>query len=274
MTISLGNAITRLGQEPKVVKKVIGLGLILFLVPFIQGIIMGMLGFPTTTENLSEEAVAAAMTMPMFVAFLMTLPVWAYVTGFLFQSMHKTFNSDRFQMVEFSQKNLLVEGIKNFFSMVGYFILVEIIMLVAILLLSIAIAIVVLVLNLILSAIFGPAVASILTVVLALAVGIVFGLYITQFINAAFTCYLKTLKFSDLIAFNKHFNIIKKNKHASWSLIGKGILFSLLYMLVIVVLCATLIGVVLLPFVVVMAYFVAFNLLDQYAKEIQIEKYL
>lgn len=270
MTISLGNAITRVKEEPKWLKKILILGALFIGVQIAYGILAGMFGL--TPEAM--ETNPATMFLFTITSFLVLLPITAYYTGFIFQSMHKTFNSDKFQMVELSQKNLLIDGLKNVFSVIGYSILLEIILFVFLIAYILVIALFGVLISLILSALISAEAVSIFIVILGTLAGLVFGLYFAQFINAAFACYLKTLKFADLIAFNKHFQIIKENKHTSWTLIGKNILYSLLFLTVILVLCITLIGVILIPFVTIYAYFVAFNLLDQYSKEIKIERYL
>ena len=92
--------------------------------------------------------------------------------------------------------------------------------------------------------------------------------------NVAFACFFKTLKFKDFIAFKKQFRIIKENKHASWTLVGKCILFTLSILLTLLVLLATVIGIILVPFVLFLGEFISYNLCAQYAKEIEIDKYL
>lgn len=271
MTISLGDAIACIKKEPKWFKKILVIGLAVIGVGLLQSLVYGFFGITPTTE---ESVASSTKTAAAFMSFLISLPLSAYIVGWFFQSMHKNFNSDRFQIVELSQKNLLIDGIKYIFSLIGYYIIIEIILLVVTLIVILTVALIGFLMSSILSSIMGQEACTVFIVLFAVVIGLVLGLYYTQFINAAFACYIKTLNFGDFIAFNKHFNIIKDNKHAAWSLIGKNILFSLLLALIVFALCISLIGVMLLPFVVVYAYFVAFNLLNQYAKEIKIEKYL
>lgn len=270
MSISLGNAIARVKEEPKWLKKILILGALLISVPFAFGILIGMFGL--TPEAMETNPTTIFLFTITY--FLVLLPITAYFKGFIFQSMHKTFNSDKFQMVELSQNNLLIDGLKNLFSIIGYTILLGIISFVFLFVYILVITLFGVVISLILSALISAKAVSIFSIILGTLANLLFGLYLAQFINAAFACYLKTLKFADLIAFKKHFQIIKENKHTSWTLIGKNILYSLLFLTVILVLCITLIGIILVPFVSIYAYFVAFNLLDQYSKEIEIEKYL
>ena len=95
-----------------------------------------------------------------------------------------------------------------------------------------------------------------------------------QFVNAAMACYIKNEKFKDLMAFKKQFRIIKENKHAAWTLIGKGILFALLAGLVVLVLGITIVGVLALPFVCFIIAIASMNLYAQYGKQIDIGRYL
>lgn len=258
MTISLGNAINCIKEDAHWPKKIFFGGLIFLLSSVASGFVSGL---SANTEP----------TIGMFFGFVILAIAGMFLTGFIFQSMHKVMNSDKFQMVEWNENNLLLTGFKNCCALIGYSILATIIFMGITILVSLVIGLVLGLGSLFLKQVLGD--TLVINIVSSL-IGIVIGLYFSQFICVAFACYIKTLKFRDLIAYKKHYQIIKENIHTTWTLIGKNILYSLLFALIVVLLAVTVIGALLIPFVIFASYFVAFNLLVQYAKEVKIENYL
>ena len=76
------------------------------------------------------------------------------------------------------------------------------------------------------------------------------------------------------MAIKKQFMIIADNQHATWTLVGKIILYTLLLVLVSIIACITLIGIFLLPFICFAFFMALVDLLVQYGKKINTDKYL
>lgn len=269
MTISLGNAISCIKQDEKWKSKTIVGGVIFVILPIILGLILGILeGLEVIPEN---------SLLPNAIINVASIIFGVYVIGFIFTSMNRVMNSsDSFKMANWNEKNLMLTGVKSTLACSGWALMT---------LLVFGVGLVLTCLVFILAGSFictlihkssGIELEAFKPILIAISgiVGSIYGLYLAQFINNAFACYLKTLKFKDLIAFKKHFQIIKENKHKNWTLVGKNILFSLAIILTILVLTLTIVGIVLLPFVFFLAYFVSYNLVAQYAKAIDIDKYL
>lgn len=264
MAISLGDAIKNVRQDEKWVKKIIICGIIYLIMQVTSNL------FTTPISKGNSPSIFSFL----FLIISVVLGIW--FIGFVFSSINKTSNSDKFQMVELSERNLLVTGLKVFFSMIGWGFLTMFVLLVV----GIVYAIIIGVFGAIIFGILGALIGfenQILTVLItafSFAGGCIAGLYFAQLINAAFALYFQRLSFRDLISYKKQLQIIMENKHTSWTLVGKSILYSLTYLAVMFVLLVTIIGIILIPFVIVYANFVGYNLIVQYAKEIQIGKYL
>lgn len=261
MTISLGNAISCIKEDAHWVQKIL-IGGFLFVLSF---------GGDYIVTNYAEKL----NIIVMFVLFILSVLANFYLIGFILNSMHKVVNSGRFQMIEWNEKNLLLAGLKNFFAILGYSILLIILSIGILLLVFIVGGIALFAVLMLLKAITDN--NDIMVLVTYIATGLLFVLayiYYMQFVNAAFACYFKTLKFRDLINCKKHYQIIKDNTHAAWTLIGKDILFLLACLGIAVLLIISVVGILLIPFVIFAAYFVSLNLVAQYAKEIKVEKYL
>lgn len=266
MTISLGNAIKCIKEDEKWITKIL-----------VGGFVFIIMQIATSFTILKDTEPNVGTLIAAIIAILTSL--WSL--GFTFSSMKKIFNSDKFQMAELNEGNLILVGLKSCFAILGYGILMTIILTIIGLLYSVIAgligAIIFFALGLIVGLIGGtsdnPIVLS-LIILYSTLVGLLGGLFFAQFVNTALAFYLKRLKFGDLISFGKHFVVISENKHTSWTLVGKMILFSLAFIAIILGLTVSIIGVLLLPFVIFASYFVAYNLLAQYAKEIEIEKYL
>ena len=114
---------------------------------------------------------------------------------------------------------------------------------------------------------------DIILTLLSNLVGIFVGLIVALFINTAFTSYMVNLKMGDMLALKKHYKIIVENSHASWTLVGKMILYGILFCFISLVFAAFVITSALLPFLYFAACIVYINLLVQYGKEINIQKY-
>ena len=96
MAISLAKAIVCLEDEPRIIKKIVVLTVLAILASVIQivtGVVLsGSFEAYINSPNPSSELLGS----------LLVFPITIYTLGFVFQSMHKTFNSDKFQMVELS----------------------------------------------------------------------------------------------------------------------------------------------------------------------------
>ena len=264
MTISLGNAFKSITEDEKWKKKILVGGLV-YLVTEVAAQLFA---------HFAEQGNVSNVTAIVSIIIAIITGVW--LTGFQYASYNRTMNSDKFQMAELNDKNLMLVGLKAIFATLGWGILNLIILTIVGLIYAVVAAII----GAIIFGLLGLCIGfenQILTVCISIFIsfaGILFGLYFAQFINTAFAFYIKRLKFSDLISFGKHLLVILENKHASWTLVGKMILYTLATIAILVGLTISIIGIILLPFFIFACYFVCFNLITQYAKEIDIDKYL
>lgn len=256
MVISLANAIKSVKEDENWLKKCL-IGGILILLSNLSAI------------PISNFSVRITLLLISFLAI-------CYYLGFWLSTGNKMINGTEDKMAEWSQVNLLWLGLKYTFASIGYTLLLVI----ASILFSFLMFIVVLLIGVIVYAILaishntGNNVISFFASLLIGIAGIVETLYILQFVQMMMISYFKTLKIEDMFNFKKHFNIIKSNQHASWTLVGKTILFILLFTLIFCALVITLVGVVLIPFVLFIGYIVMANLYAQYGRHVKIEQYL
>jgi hypothetical protein len=111
------------------------------------------------------------------------------------------------------------------------------------------------------------------TIVCGTAFVVVF-LYLIQFFNVGYLYYCKNFKFRDLMALKKQFMVIADAQNAAWTLVGKIILYTLLLILVSIIACITIIGIFALPFICFAFFMALVDLLVQYGKKINTDKYL
>lgn len=259
MTISLGNALKAVKEDEYWKKKTL-IGGLLFLVYFVGLYIM------VATEDMTPKLIGLAILL-VFLVF-----IW----GFNIATGNKMINSDSNAMAEWTEKNLMLKGLKFILSwsvyVIAFVLLSTLISTILMFVISIALSLIYLVVYLLIhpdctiSGTIMTVIGSILYVVLVL--------YIMQFINAATISYIKNTSFKDLMSFKKQFRMITENQHAAWTLIGKEILFGLLLILVCLVLCVTVVGVLALPFVMFMAAVASIHLYVQYGKQIDVGRYL
>ena len=259
MAISLANAIKSVKEDEHWVKKVL-IGGVITAIAVTAGTVMQL-------DNLSA--------MPRIIGFIAYVLFGAFLSGFLLSTGNKMLNSDSNSMTEWSEPNLLIKGLKFMLSILVYCLVMTLIFTLISIVLSVVFGIILAIIYAIIIALFhiDAQALSPLIVVIGTVFGIVFGLYFMQFINAAYTSYYQSLNFRNLMALKKHFYIIKENQHAAWTLIGKGILYLLLFILLYIVACITVIGILVVPFITFAAYVVMINLYAQYGKEIEIGKY-
>ena len=264
MAISLGNAISSIKEDEKWIPKILIGGAIGYIIPFVIGFIVGFVDALTGQQN---------SLMGNLIIYTTSIVIGIYITGFVFTTMNRVINSsDKFKMAEWNEKNLMLTGLKTTLILIGWGIIMALIFLVLALIFGIIGGIISFILASCLH-IEGNNLSIFITI-FSCACGAVVGLYIAQFLNNAFACFLKTLRFKELISFKKHFRMIKENQHANWSLVGKNILLTLAIVAVAIVLMISVVGFVVLPFVYFAVYFVMYNLICQYAKEIDINKYI
>lgn len=255
--ISLFDAITCITEDKKWISKCV-IGSILYMVAAL---------FYAGPEILKEFNINIAENMKLVMYFIYLI-LSVYFTGFLCKTANRAVNSsEEFQMAKWDEKLMLI-GLKASLSISVYILLLVFIMFILYMLVTLICGSFGIIKNI------NPGTVYIYLTLLCLVVGIICGIYITQLVNTAIACYIKTLKIKDIIAFRKHFKIIKENKHAIWTLIGKNILAFLLFLLIITTLAVSVAGIVLVPFVGFVYAITIFNLLVMYAKEIEIGKYL
>ena len=260
MAISLGDAINSVTEDEKWVTKVL---------------IGGFITIPAAIAGMGMHAQSLSTGMKVFCIILYLL-FGSLLTGFLLSSGNKMLNTDSNTMGEWFEKDIILKGLKFIFSYFVYWIVMTVIY-------TVLSLVCILVCGLILGSIYYliNLLLNIDAKLISYIIGVVFGtfiillsLYLMQFVNAALVCYYKNLKFGDLMALKKQYNIVMENKHAAWTLVGKEILFGLLFGLVILVLAITIVGIFLLPFVYFAAYVIMVNLYAQYGREIKIGKCL
>ena len=264
MTISLGNAIKCITEDEKWKKKILVGGLVYLVTQ-----IAAQLFFHFATQGNMPNITS-------IVSIVITIIAGLWLSGFLYASYNKTMNSDKFQMAELNEKNLMLVGFKVIFATLGWGILNVIILTIVGLIYAVVAAIIVAIIFGLLGLCIGfeNQILSICISIFMILAGILFGLYYAQFINTAFAFYIKRLKFSDFISFRKHLTVIIHNQHANWTLVGKMILYTLTTCAISIGLAISIIGIIVLPFFIFTCNFICFNLITQYAKEVDIEKYL
>ena len=258
MTISLASALKAVKEDEKWVKKLL-IGSFIYVIMMIAS---GMIGMETSN---TVKAVGGALYLIFYFV----------IYGFMASTGNKMINSDSNQMAEWNEKNILITGLKFFFSYLVYCIVFILLFTILSTLLLIAITLVLGLIYMLISALLHVDIYN------NLLLPIIFGvitltiyLYFVQYLNTAITCYYKNLKFRDIMAFKKHFRIIKENQHAAWTLLGKEILFTLLIILVCFLLTITIIGILALPFIFMAISIALVSLFAQYGKHIEIGKYL
>ena len=259
MTISLGNAIKSVKEDEHWIKKVLIGGLITTIVAVAAG-------------AMESETISV---MPRAISIITYFLFGSFLSGFLVSTGNKIFNSDSNSMTEWTEPNLLIKGLKFIFSVLLYCIVMTILFMLVTVVIAVIIGIILGIIYALIVSLLHIDVQSItpLFVIICCAFGLVFGLYYMQFVNAAYTSYYKTLSFKNLMAFKKHFCMIKENQHATWTLIGKEILYILLFLLAIIIATITIVGIIAIPFISFAAYITLINLKVQYGKEIEIGKY-
>lgn len=260
MTISLGNALLALKEDEKWVKKIL-IGGVIIIALIIATIMMEKGDFSILTR---------------FVGSSLYLILGSFFMGFILSSGNKMINSSSNAMAEWSEKNLLLHGLKFLLCFIVYAVAFVFLFTLISIVLFLAIGLVLGLIYFVIGLLFhiDCQTASPIFTLVTTVLSIIFTLYFLQFYNAANASYLKNLSFKDLMAFKKQFKMIKENPHASWTLVGKEILYGLLFLFVCFVAAITIIGVILLPFIYFAAYIVITNLYAQYGRQIDIGRYL
>lgn len=212
----------------------------------------------------------------ILIAVVLGLTAGIYVFGFLFKSVHNALNSDSFELANFNDANLLLVGLKGWLAFIGYYTIIYFIFAFIFIIFGIIFALLSMLIYGILVTILGLSQNVVIGVgiIAVILLTIIISLYFGMFVNTATVCYLKRLNFTDIFALDTHFAIIKENHKLCWTFVGKTILYSLLWLLVFLVLAISLVGWLMIPFAYAYAYLVYYNLQVQFAKTIQIEKYL
>ncbi len=252
MGISLAKAITSVKEDDNYILK-ITVGGLLTAFPFI----LCILAF--VHDKLISLIIASIAAM-IFSGL--------YITGFVFETGNKQLNTDSPDMAEWKNAGLLKTGLKT----AAVYFVYSIIILIFSFITGFIVGLLAVVSALLLKSVSFIS-TDIILAVLSNLVGIFVGLIVALFINTAFTSYMVNLKMGDMLALKKHYKIICENSHASWTLIGKMILYAILFSLISLVLAAFVVTSALLPFLYFAACVVYINLLVQYGKEINIQKY-
>ena len=260
MSISLGNAIKSLKEDEKWIKKVLIGGFVALFTVIASGMM----------ESEGASIPAKIIGIGLYLLF------GSFLSGFCVSTGNKMLNTGSNTMSEWSEPNLLLKGLKFLFSWIVYTIIAAVIFTLVSIVLFIVLAVILGLIYYLINLIFHTNIlfTNILVGIIASLIGTVFILYYMQFINAAYVSYYNKLSFHDLIALKKQFRMIRENKHASWTLIGKEILYILLFLLIALILCITIVGIILLPFVYFGAFMVMTNLYAQFGREIGIGRYL
>lgn len=210
------------------------------------------------------------------IAVALGIATGVYIFGFIFKTVHKGLNSDNFKFANFNDQNLMLIGLKGWGSILLYSIIVYLISVFVFCILGILLALMGMLVYGLLVSVLGLNQNIVLAVIIIFAIIllVLISLFVTMFMNTAMICYYKNLRFTDILAFDIHFKIVKENYKTCWTFVGKTILYSLLCLLVFLALAISLVGLLLIPFVYAYAYLVYCNLQVQFAKTIQIEKYI
>lgn len=252
MGISLAKAITSVKEDDNYILK-ITIGGMLTVLPFI----LFVLAF-----------VQDKLISLIILSFAALILSGLYITGFVFETGNKQLNTDSPDMAEWKNPGLFKTGLKTAAVYFVYSIIIVIFSFITGFIVGILAVISALLLK---SISFIP--TDIIFTVLSNLVGIFVGLVVALFVNTAFTSFMVNLKMGDMLALKKHYKIIVENSHASWTLIGKMILYGILFCLISLVFAAFVVTSALLPFLYFAACIVYVNLLVQYGKEINIQKY-
>ena len=263
MSLSLQRAITCLQEDPNW-KKNIGIGGGIFFLFLVIEIILTVIALIMTGGDLEAVENNAVLNLVVNIMWIVST---VYLTGYVAQTLNNYAHNDKYKMASFGDKNLMLLGLKTIFAFIGYTICLGVIFgLISVPFFFGA--------GVFMGLFNGHTGLQILGILIAILLfGIMF-IAILQFVYVASACYIQRLKVGDMFAFKKHFNILVKNQGAVWSLVGKTILYGLLFTAIALACLVTLVGIFLLPFVYFYAYFVQYNLCVQFAKEIDIEKYL
>ena len=255
MAINVIDALTQIKNDKNWVKKIAIASSIMLL---------GVIAYAIAVLLLSKDMYIASIVFSV-----VTLIICLYVGGFVISTAHRTLNNEDFKLAELNEKNLMLKGLHYSLSIIGYGILVFAIIFLMVLILSFSIGLI--------YGLVGETVGNILTSIIGI-IGIIlyipFILYLFILILIAFACYLKNLKFTDIIALPKHFAILKNHHKACWAMFGHQFLYAILFGVIVSILPITIVGILLIPFAYLTAYIWCNNILAQFAKEIEIEKYL
>lgn len=248
MTISLGNSIKGVTKDLCWKKKNFILGIICFISLLANGVATQCSG------SVNVPFVLIAISAILYITLTL------YLCGFIIKTINNTMQSDSFKLANFSDKNLMLIGLKYIVGSILFLLPVTIVLVLIIAILAF-IGLVILKKSL-----FGILLMNVGFVILLVFFMLIF--------NVAYACFAKTMEIGGFVAFKKYFRIIKENQHKTWTLVGKVILLTLLLMLIMMILGVTVVGLLLVPFINIYTSFVVGNLLDQYAKEINLDKYL
>ena len=260
MTISLGNALKSVIADEHWIKKTLIGGLISLVV---------LIG----TGMMEAKGISAAVRITGIALYLI---FGSFLLGFVISTVNKKLNNGLIGWSEWSEPNIMQKGLKFIFSYIVYTIVITILFACLVVAFTIIFGLVIgLIGYLINLALHLPTqFAGALLGLLFTVVFIIILLYFMQFISAALVSYYKNQKFHDLMALKKHYRMIKENQHAAWTLVGKTILFTLLFALIFIVACITIIGVIAIPFIYFVSRMALIDLYNQYGKEIDVDKYL
>ena len=260
MGISLGNALKSVKDDEHWVKKTLIGGLLSIV-------------FLAATGMMEAKGVSIGIRAAGTALYLI---FGSIILGFLLSTANKKLNSDFEGWTEWSEPNIMQKGLKFIFSYLVYGIVITFLFILTAIVLTIAVSLVLGLIYYLIGLIINitPPAAKFLSAVIFTVLITVFSLYFMQFISAAMVSYYKNQKFHDFMALKKHFRIIKENQHAAWTLVGKTILYTLLFMLVFFAVGITIVGIVLIPFIYFAALNVIMDLYVQYGKEIEVGRYL
>jgi len=258
--ISLGDALLAIKADENWIKKLV---------------IGGFVGLAVIIATIMMETESYTTTVRIIGAGLYLL-FGSFYMGFIVSSGNKMLNSDSNSLAEWKEDNLLVKGLKFLLSYIVYTVAFTILFTLLSVLAFLGISLILWLIYFLVNLLFhiDCSFASPLMTVILSVFTIIFVLYLLQFMNAAYICYYKNLRFRDIMSFKKQFRMIKENPHASWTLIGKEILYVLLFILSFVIAFITIIGILAIPFIYFAAYIVITNLYAQYGRQIDVGKYL
>ena len=259
MTISLLNAIRNVTEEKSWIKKIL-------ILSFVSGLIW-IVSYGINVEHSLEINL---------ICWLVYFVLCCYTNGYILLSVNKTLNGDKFVLAEFFEKNIMLTGLKAICSYFLYGVVIStifiVILLIAILILLLIAGLAHLLLVNVLQ--LDSQIFNVLGIIFAIIVTSFLSLYLGMFMNIAYVSYFQRIKFGDLFALDRHYLILKENHHKSWTLMGKIILYSLTLIIAMILCTVSIVGIILIPFVYTYAIFVMYNLMVQYAKEIDLKKYL